>query len=227
MVKRNGPSLAELARRLKRPRIAAGLPRLVLMTDSHRLPDPLPAVQGLPANSAVIVREIDAMRRAELVRRLRPLCRRRRIALLVAADADLARQADGLHLSEKMVRAAPRRWRLSRRPAMLVSAAAHSGGAIRRAAALGVDAVLVGPVFVTASHPQARPIGPLRFARLVRLSPLPVYALGGIDETRARRLLNSGAAGFAAIGALSCSPARSSARSPSPRAQGDAASGGA
>ena len=219
MVKRNGPSLAELARRLKRPRVAAGLPRLVLMTDSHRLPDPLPAVRALAANSAVIVREIDAVRRAELVRRLRPVCRRRRIALLVAADADLARQADGLHLSEKMVRGGRRHWELSRRPGMLVSAAAHSAGAIRRAAALGVDAVLVGPVFATASHPEARPIGPLRFARLVRLSLLPAYALGGIDETAARRLLNSGAAGFAAIGAL--------ARPPSRRNQGAAASGGA
>lgn len=202
-MKVGGPSLAELARRLKCPRVAAGLPRLVLMTDSHRLPDPLPAVQGLPANSAVIVREIDAMRRAELVRQLRPLCRRRRIPLLVAADEDLARQADGLHLSEKMVRGGRRLWRLSRRPGMVVSAAAHSAAAIRWAATLGVDVVIVGPVFATASHPQAQPIGPLRFARLVRLSPLPAYALGGIDETRARQLLNSGAAGFAAIGALS------------------------
>jgi len=223
VVKRNGPSLAELARRLKRPLIDTGLPRLVLMTDSHRLPDPLPAVRALAANSAVIVREIDALQRGELVRRLRPVCRRRRIALLVAADADLARQADGLHLSETTVRRGPRHWRRSCRPGMLVSAAAHSAGAIRRAAALGVDAVLVGPVFATASHPEARPIGPLRFARLVRLSPLPAYALGGIDETRARRLLNSGAAGFAAIGALS----RPLSRPGSYRAQGAAASGGA
>jgi thiamine-phosphate pyrophosphorylase len=199
----DGPSLAELARRLKRPRSAEGLPRLVLMTDSRRLPEPLPAVRALPPGSAVIVREIEGERRARLVRQLRPVCRRRRIRLLVAADEDLARRADGLHLSETMVRGGTRRWRLSRRrPDSLVTASAHSAGAICRAAALGVDAVLLAPVFATASHPQARPIGPLRFARLVRASPLPTYALGGIDEAGARRLLRSGAAGFAAIGAL-------------------------
>lgn len=200
----SGPSLAELARRLKRPRSAGGLPRLILMTDSRRLPDPLPAVQALPSGSAVIVREIERERRLSLVRQLQPVCRRRRIRMLVAADEDLARQADGLHLSENLVRAGVRLWRLSRRPGTLVTAAAHSAGAIRRAAALGVDAVLVAPVFATASHPQARPIGPLCFARLAGISPLPIYALGGIDEARARRLLNSGAAGFAAIGALAC-----------------------
>jgi thiamine-phosphate pyrophosphorylase len=203
VVKVSGSSLAELARRLKRPRSATGLPRLILMTDSRRLPDPLPAVRMLPSGSAVIVREIERKRRAALVRQLRPVCRRRRIRLLVAADEVLARRADGLHLSEKLARAGARRWRLWRRPGGLVTAAAHSAGAIRRAAALGVDAVLLAPVFATASHPQARPIGPLRFARLVRTGPLPIYALGGIDEAGARRLLRSGAAGFAAIGALS------------------------
>jgi thiamine-phosphate pyrophosphorylase len=173
------------------------------MTDSRRLPDPLPAVRALPAGSAVIVREIEPKRRAALIRQLRPVCRRKRIRLLVAADEDLARQADGLHLPEEMVRAGARRWRLSRRPGTLVTAAAHSVGAIFRARAVRVDAVLLAPVFATASHPQARPIGAVRFARWVHISPLPTYALGGIDEAGARRLLNSGAAGFAAIGALS------------------------
>ena len=64
------------------------------------------------------------------------------------------------------------------------------------------DAVLLSPVFATRSHPGAPTIGPLRFARWVRESPIPVYALGGIDVPGARRLRHSGAAGFAAIGGL-------------------------
>jgi thiamine-phosphate pyrophosphorylase len=71
-----------------------------------------------------------------------------------------------------------------------------------RARRAGADAALVGPVFATASHPGARPLGPLLFAALARLSPLPVYALGGIEETTARRLKAAGAQGFAAIGAF-------------------------
>ena len=46
------PTLADVARRLKRSKAAANLPRLILMTDSGRLPDPLPATaacrQGVP-----------------------------------------------------------------------------------------------------------------------------------------------------------------------------------
>jgi thiamine-phosphate pyrophosphorylase len=173
------------------------------MTDSQRLPDPLPALRLLPPDSAVIVRETDPLRRRVLARRLRQTARRRRIRMLIAADERLAREADGLHLSEAMARRGARRWRLSHRPGTLLTVAAHSAAAIRRAAALGANAVLLAPVFATASHPGARSLGPLLFARLVWSSPLPVYALGGIDAAGAQRLLRSGAAGFAAIGALS------------------------
>lgn len=192
------PSVAEVARRLKWPATAVSLPRLILMTDHRRLPDPLPLLRRLPRGSAVIVRHGDTARRRGLVAALRQPCRVMRLCLLVAADDRLAATADGLHLPEAMVR---RGWRRRRR-SMLVTAAAHSLAAVRRAAARGVDAVLIAPVFATASHPGAPTLGPLRFARMVRASPLPVYALGGIDALAARRLLCSGAAGFAAIGAL-------------------------
>ncbi|MBK8208716.1 MAG: thiamine phosphate synthase [Rhodospirillales bacterium] len=205
----SAPTLAEVASRLKRPASAAGLPPLILMTDSQRLPDPLSALRHLPPGSAVIVRETDPVRRRVLARRLRHTARCRRIRMLIAADERLAREADGLHLSEAMARRGARRWRLSPRPGTLLTAAAHSATAIRRAAALGANAVLLAPVFATASHPGAPAIGPLQFARLVWSSPLPVYALGGIDAATAQRLLRSGAAGFAAIGALS--PPRQSA----------------
>ena len=90
----------------------------------------------------------------------------------------------------------------SRRPGWIVTSAAHSPRAVRSAAALGVDAVLLSPVFATRSHPGAPTIGPMRFARWVSESPIPVYALGGIDARSGRRLRGSGAAGFAAIGGL-------------------------
>ena len=203
-----GRTLADVARCVKRPQAAAPLPRLILMTDSVRLPDPLAAAERLPRGSAVIVREADPVRRAELVRRLLPCCRRRRIRLLIAADARLAAIGDGLHLPEAMLRRGYGRWP-ARRNGTLLTAAAHSPLAIRRAAAREVDAVLLAPVFATASHPGAAALGPLRFARMVWYSPLPVYALGGIDAASALRLRGSGAAGFAAIGALAAAPPHS------------------
>jgi thiamine-phosphate pyrophosphorylase len=198
------PTLAEAARHLKPRRRARRLPPLILMTDSIRLPDPDASILALAPGSAVVLRERCRARLSTLARRISPLCRARRIRLLVAGDCRLAHDvgAGGLHLPEAAIRHGPGRWRRMRRDDWIVTAAAHSPSAIRLAARLGVDAVLLSPVFATASHPYARTIGPLRFARWVRESPLPVYALGGIDAGHARRLRGSGAAGFAGIGGL-------------------------
>jgi thiamine-phosphate pyrophosphorylase len=196
------PTLAEVARHLKPRRRAGQLPPLILMTDSIRLPDPDAAIASLGPGSAVILRERSRARLVILVRRVAPLCRARCIRLLVAGDWRLAHEvgAGGLHLPEAAIRHGLNRWRRVRGRDWMVTAAAHSPVAIRLAARLGVDAVLLSPVFATASHPGARTIGPLRFARWARVSPVPVYALGGIDAGHARRLRGSGAAGFAGIG---------------------------
>ncbi len=195
-------SLANRAVGLNSRPIRADLPRLIMITDRARGGDPLRVAGRLPAGSAVILRDYGHPDRARLARDLAALCRRRNLMLLIAGDACLAARvgADGLHLPEALAHRA-RAWR-RRRPAWLITAAAHSLPALWRARRAGVDAALVGPVFATASHPGARPLGPLRFARLARLSPLPVYALGGIDATTARRLKGTGAQGFAAIGAF-------------------------
>ena len=63
----------------------------------------------------------------------------------------------------------------------------------------GCDAALVSAVFESRSPSAGRPIGPRRFARLVRTAGLPVYALGGVDARTARRLLDTGAVGLAAV----------------------------
>lgn len=154
--------------------------------------------------AAVVARDTDRGALQQLVRKLAPVCRARGLLLLVAGDWRLARTrgCSGLHLSEAMVRRGARRWRLARPAAWIVTAAAHSPRAVRRAASVGIDAVLMSPVFPTASHPGQRSIGALRFARWAEASSLPVIALGGIDGATARRLSRTPVAGFAAIGAL-------------------------
>ncbi len=195
-------TVADLARRLnsRHPRGDA-LPALILMTDSRRLPDPAAAARRLPAGAMVLFRDYQNKNREAEAAALREVCRRHRLHFLVAADWRLAARldADGVHLPEALAGTAPaarrgRRW--------LITAAAHSEAALRRAEAAGVDAVLLSPVFATASHPGARSLGPVRFASLVRRAAVPVYALGGIDPASAPRLLGSGAVGIAAIGAL-------------------------
>lgn len=182
------------------------------MTDAVRLTDPTAAVTRLPRGSAVIVRHPDPAERERLARHLLGLCRPRGLRLMIAGDVRLAVAVGGLHLPEAMLRHGRRGWRGFRRPGWLVTAAAHSPAAIQVAVRAGVDAVLLSPVFATASHPDARPLGPLRFAALVRQSPIPVYALGGVSAASASRLITSGAAGFAAIGGLAAAQTGSDPR---------------
>lgn len=191
-------TLAEVARPLK-PRV---LPPLILMTDAARLAKPEALFDRLPAGAAVLLRDYDAPGRTALAEALRVATRRRGLMLLVGGDWRLAArvEADGLHLPERQARAGHRFDRA--RPDWLITAAAHSRAALIAAARAGADAALLSPVFPTRSHPDARPLGPVRFAALTRGAPLPVYALGGIDGRARRRLGACGMAGFAGISGL-------------------------
>lgn len=199
-------TVAKWARRLN-SRHGARLPPLILVVDRARLAAPLAAATRLPAGSAVLLRDYEAGDRAALAAALARLCRRRRLLLLIGGDARLAAavRAAGLHLPQALV--ARRRPGSTMGPTMgLTTAAAHDARGLAAAARGGADACLLSPVFATASHPGARALGPVRFARLVRMARLPVYALGGVDSRTARRLAGSGACGIAALGALAAPP---------------------
>lgn len=194
--------LAELAKRLNSKNATdLGLPPLVLITDTARLPDPLGAARRLPTGSAVLLRDYNLAERDALAHELAALCRRRRLKLLVAGDAALAIRvgAAGFHLPEGRISEA-RRWRHRRH--WLITVAAHSREALSCAAMAGVDAAFLSPVFTTGSHPGYRPLGPENFNRLAAKASLPVYALGGITVSNAARLHNGPAVGIAAINAF-------------------------
>lgn len=175
------------------------LPALVLMTDDERLDDPVAAARALPHGSMVIVRARHDARRAKLAGQLRGIARARQLKLLIANDAGLAVRvgADGIHLSQSHARQAAH-WR-ALHPRWIITAAAHSLSACRIRDA---DALLVAPVFATASHPGANTLGPVRLRIIARQSPRPLYALGGVDAVTATQLSGARLVGFAAIGAL-------------------------
>ncbi|MDP8916720.1 MAG: thiamine phosphate synthase, partial [Pseudomonadota bacterium] len=102
-----------------------------------------------------------------------------------------------LHLPERMVRRLPAV--RARRPRWVLTAAAHSEGALQRAAGAGADAVLVSPVFPSRSPSAGEPLGVGRLRRMCAASAAPVIALGGVDARAASRLLRSGAAGLAVV----------------------------
>jgi thiamine-phosphate pyrophosphorylase len=174
----------------------------VFFTDPARTPDPEAVLARLPRGAGVVYRAFGAPDAVAKGRRLARIARRRGLMLLAGADAGLAARmgADGVHLPE---RAAWRAGGLRRaRPGWIVTCAAHGQAAIARARRAGADAVFLSSVFESASPSAGRPLGPQRFAQLVRGAGVPVYALGGVDARTARRLSRSGAAGLAAVDAL-------------------------
>jgi thiamine-phosphate pyrophosphorylase len=187
------------ARQMRRGR--GGVPPLWLFTDATRLPDPRAAVAALPRGlCGVVLRHDGAPERAALGRQLAALCRARHLALVVAGDGRLARALGaGLHL------------RGGRRPGVPVlpggrgrgiTSSAHGPAELRRARLSGAAAAFLSPAFATASHPDARPLGAVRWARAARGAGFPVLALGGITAATARALPRDLCAGAGAIGAL-------------------------
>jgi len=170
------------------------LPRVWFMTDPKRTPHMERTIAALPRGWGVIYRHFGAPSRMETAKRIARLCRGR-LVFLVAADPGLALavHADGVHWPEaklRRVRPGNPRW--------IETASAHSRAALARAARLGVDAVILSPVFESASPSAGKPLGPLAFRLLARSAAVPVYALGGISARTAPHAM-SGAAGFAAI----------------------------
>ena len=196
-------TLAQLAAQLKiaAPRMTArrSLPALWLLSDDRRLPDPKPALHALGPGCGFIFRHYETREREAMACDLLRLCRQRRIVFLLAGDWRMAMRlrADGVHLPEHLVHQA--RAMHTARPGAIVTAAAHSVRAARRAFQCDADAVLLSPVFATGSHPGSPILGVVRFTSAVRHTPLPVIALGGINARNARRLKGSGAAGIAGI----------------------------
>lgn len=175
------------------------------------MPNPEPILRALPAGAAVIYRDYDKPRREAIARRYRAICAGRGVLFLVAGDAALAARvgADGVHWPTS----GHGKWGMGNRTAIhspfpiphsrfLITAAAHNGADLARAGSLGAQLALLSPVFPTQSHSGAAPLGIARFRALATASPVPVLALGGVDEKNAHWLMGKNIAGIGAIGAF-------------------------
>jgi thiamine-phosphate pyrophosphorylase len=62
--------------------------------------------------------------------------------------------------------------------------------------------VVISTAFPSKSASAGTALGPVRLAALVRAAGRPAYALGGVDNKTARRLLDAGLIGLAAVDGL-------------------------
>lgn len=201
------PTLANASYKLKLRRsdrrTLRQLPALILMTDEHRLPRPETVLPCLPRGTGVILRHYSDPARHQIAARLKALCQRRGLHFLVGGSWRLAARigAQGLHLPARMAAAglAPGARLWLRRRKGLLTVAAHNANDIRHASAIGATAALLSPIFYTASHPEPRPLGPMRCAAMTRASKIAVIALGGITANTINAIYPTKCVGVAGI----------------------------
>jgi len=199
-------NVSELAQRLNR-RNAKGqkIPPLLLMTDTERLPDPSALIPKLPAGSGIIIRHFSREEKIKLIFKVKKLCRKHKVLLLVSDDTKLAlsMQCDGVHFSElSLKKAAGIGKALKTKPSLIYTCACHSQRFVHAAQKAKMDAILISPVFKTNSHPNAHTKGSWGFQNLARQTHLHCFGLGGLNKKTAQQLIQTRACGFAGIGNL-------------------------
>lgn len=138
-----------------------------------------------------------ALARGELLslaRRLREVTSRAGVTFVVNDHLDIAllSQADGVHLGpDDLAIVSARRVAGDR---LLIGASASSPEAARRAIAEGADYLGSGPAFATPIKSEKKVIGPEGVAAIAAVAgpAVPVFAIGGIDETNLGRLIAVG-----------------------------------
>ncbi len=191
MLPANAPVLAALA-----------LPDFYAITHAHEIgidAQLMALVHALEGGLKLVqLREqaLDAARRSAFVHAAVDLCHQYGARALVSGDVDLAQAsgADGVHLPAQQLAMQ------SLRPKFpLVAASCHSTAELERAASLGCDFAVFGPVRATTTHPGVAGIGWNNFAAAVAVPPLPTFALGGVSRTDCDVAQRAGAHGIAAI----------------------------
>ena len=131
-----------------------------------------------------------------LAQRLRRITHGKALLLINdRVDAALACDADGVHLTEDSLPVVAVRELLTGRD-MLVGRSVHSVAGLD---ATGLDYIVAGPVYTTATHQGMEPAGAELIVGVVSVAGIPVVAIGGITTERVPEAMAAGASGVAVI----------------------------
>ena len=191
--------------------MVAGWPRydLYVITDTvqSRGRSPLEIARAALEGGADAVQLRDksspAMNLCRLASEIQPMARKFGSLFVVndRVDVALVAGADGVHVGQEDLPAREAR-RLLPRPVIL-GVSVGSPEEARRAERDGADYVGAGPVFPTATKPEAgEALGIERFGRIARSVSIPVIAIGGITLDTVAAAIGAGAAGVAVVSAV-------------------------
>ena len=141
----------------------------------------------------------------EIALQMKRLCGESGVLFVVndRVDVALASGADGVHLGQDDFPIPLARKLLGEES--IIGGSAGTIEEARKCLSEGVDYVGFGPVYPTASKEDAGPVSGLGLLREVAEAvPLPVIAIGGVDEENTHDVMQAGAHGIAVISAVCC-----------------------
>lgn len=134
--------------------------------------------------------------------RFRPLCRDYDALLIINDRPDLVRaaDADGAHIGQDDGSIAGAREVIGHD--RLLGLSTHTPGQVDAAASAGVDYIGVGPVNLTPTKPGRPAVGLELVRHAAARSPVPFFAIGGIDAGNVAAVRAAGAERVAVVRAL-------------------------
>ncbi len=136
---------------------------------------------------------------------IRDICKSRGITFIVNDRVDIAMavEADGVHLGQDDFPISLARKILG--DDFIIGGSASSFEELKRCMDEGADYIGFGSVFPTSSKPDAGPEqGVDMLKEVVKMSTIPIVAIGGINESNLRDVLLTGVHGIAVISAVCC-----------------------
>ena len=183
--------------------------RLYAITDRRALPAGVTLAQAVEAALVGGVtclqlreKEASAGEILTLARTLLPLCRARRVPLLIndRVDIALAAGADGVHLGQEDLPLPEARALLG--PDRILGATAHTVAEALRAQAEGADYLGVGAMFPTGTKTDTVPTSADTLKAICAAVSIPVVAIGGVNAQNLPTLAGTGIAGAAVVSAI-------------------------
>ena len=144
---------------------------------------------------------MDEPEKYETVKKIFAACNTRGCRLLLNGlpAGDVIEYIHGLHLPSDILLS------LDKRPLdknYLVAASCHNRQEIEHACRIDADFAVLSPVKQTSSHIAAQPLGWSGFSALVTDCNIPVYALGGMQESDTDRARTCGGQGIAMLSGI-------------------------
>jgi thiamine-phosphate pyrophosphorylase len=141
----------------------------------------------------------------EIATHMRRVCAEKGAMFIVndRIDVAIASEADGVHLGQNDFPIPLARKLLGKD--CIIGGSAATMEEMKNCIREGADYVGFGPVYPTGSKDDAGPVSGIDIVKqIVESSPVPVIAIGGIDQNNASHVMGVGAHGIAVISAVCC-----------------------